>query len=146
MKKVIATALLGLLAAPAFAEGDVAAGEKTFKRCKACHSVVDDEGEVIVKGGKVGPNLFGVAGRTAGTYDGFKYSASMVEAGEGGLVWSAETLPQFASDPRKYLQEVTGDAKAKSKMTFKLKKGGEDVFAYLASLAPAAEDEAEASN
>lgn len=137
MKKVLATTLLGLLAAPAFAEGDVAAGEKLFKRCTACHSVIDDAGETIVKGGKVGPNLYGVAGRTAGTLDGFKYSASVVEAGEAGVVWTAETLPQFVKDPRGFLKEATGDSKAKTRMSFRLNKGGEDVFAYLESLAPA---------
>lgn len=137
MRLVLATAFLGFAAAPALAEGDAAAGEKLFKRCTSCHSVVDDAGETIVKGGKVGPNLYGVAGRTAGSVEGFKYSASLVEAGEGGLVWTAETLPVFVKDPRGYLKEVTGDSKAKSKMTFRLNKGGEDVFAYLESLAAA---------
>ncbi|WP_323785595.1 c-type cytochrome [Thalassovita sp.] len=140
MKKLLtATAVLATLAAPAFAEGDAAKGEKTFKKCKACHTIAADDGTVIMKGGKTGPNLYGVIGRTAGTYEGFKYGNSIVAAGEAGLVWDEENLAHFVADPNAYLKEVTGDGSAKSKMTYKLKKDGEDVAAYLASVAPAAE-------
>ncbi|WP_406646367.1 cytochrome C [Aliisedimentitalea scapharcae] len=139
MKKVIATALLGLLAAPVYAEGDAAKGEKGFKKCKSCHMIVSDDGEVILKGGKTGPNLYGVAGRTAGTTEGFKYGADIVAAGEGGLVWTAENFVAFTMSPKDFLKEATGNDKAKSKMTFKLKKGGEDIYAFLASVGPAVE-------
>ena len=44
MKLLVATAFVGLLAAPVFAEGDIAKGEKAFKKCKACHSVIDASG------------------------------------------------------------------------------------------------------
>ena len=40
------------------------------------------------------------------------------------------------ADPRAYLREYLDDSKAKSKMAFKLRKGGEDVAAYLASVGP----------
>ncbi|TDK51064.1 c-type cytochrome [Antarcticimicrobium luteum] len=143
MNRLIATAIVGLLASPALAEGDVAKGEKTFGKCKACHSIVSDAGETIVKGGKTGPNLFGVVGRTAGTYEDFRYGDDIVAAGEAGLVWDEETFDEYVKDPRKFLQEHLGDKGAKSKMTFKLKKGGDDVFAYLASLAPAPATEGE---
>ena len=43
----------------------------------------------------------------------------------------------YVVDPAKWLQEKTGDATTKSKMSFKLKEGGEDIAAYLASLNPA---------
>ncbi|MBE1285171.1 MAG: cytochrome C [Rhodobacteraceae bacterium] len=147
MKRVIATALLSLVTTPVLAEGDAAAGEKGFKKCRSCHMIVSPEGETIVKGGKTGPNLYGIAGRTAGTMDGYKYGASIVEAGESGLVWDEASFVAYATDPRKFLQEYTGDSKAKSKMTFKLKKGAEDIYAYLVSVgpevAPAAEEASE---
>ena len=58
--------LLGLtvaaLGAPAFA-GDPAAGEDTFKKCKACHSIIATDGTEIQKGGRTGPNLYGIIGR-----------------------------------------------------------------------------------
>ena len=143
MNRLIATAIVGLLATPALAEGDAAKGEKTFNKCKACHSIISDSGETIVKGGKTGPNLFGVIGRTAGTYEDFRYGDAIVAAGEAGLVWDEEQFNHYVKDPRKFLRETLEDKKAKSKMTFKLKKGGEDVYAYLVSIAPAPEPAAE---
>lgn len=144
---LIATATLAALATPAFAEGDIAAGEKAFKKCKSCHMVKADDGTMIMKGGKTGPNLYGVIGRPLGGAEGYKYGKSLVAAGESGLVWTEESLAAFVADPKAYLKEATGDSKAKSKMTFKLKKGGADVAAYLASVAPApAAEEAEAAS
>ena len=127
------TASLGLAAAPALA-ADAEAGEKLFSRCKACHMIVNGD-EVIQKGGKTGPNLYGVIGRQAGAEEGFRYKDSIVEAGEKGLVWTEELLADYVADPRKFLMTYLEDKRAKSGMTFKLKKGGEDVAAYLASVA-----------
>lgn len=143
MKPVLTAAILGLLAAPAFAEGDPAKGEKAFSRCKSCHTVTSDTGEAIIKGGKTGPNLWGVVGRTAGTYEGFKYGKDLVTAGEGGLVWDEASFSAFTTDPRGFLREHLDDSKAKTKMTFKLKKGAEDIFAFLAQHGPVVEETAE---
>lgn len=138
MKKlVVAAATLALTAGSAFAAGDVAAGEKTFKKCKSCHSIVDPDGNVIVKGGKTGPNLWGIVGSKAAEVEGFKFGASLQALGETDFVWTEEEIAKYVVDPKAYLQEVLGDPAAKSKMTFKLKKGGEDVAAWLASLNPA---------
>jgi cytochrome c len=105
------------------------------KRCKACHMIADGD-NVILKGGKTGPNLFGVVGRTAGTYDGFKYGDDTIAAGEQGLVWNEEEISTYLKDPRKYLRAYLSDKKAKSKMSFKLRKEDDRtaVSAYLASL------------
>ena len=50
------------------AMGDLAVGEKVFKKCAACHS--------IVKGGKnnIGPALYNVVGRQVGIKNDYKYS------------------------------------------------------------------------
>ncbi|WP_299426887.1 cytochrome C [uncultured Shimia sp.] len=142
MKFVVAAATAALLvASPATAEGDVEAGEKGFKKCKACHSVVNPDGEVLYKGGKTGPNLYGIVGRGVAAED-FKYGAGLLEAKDAGAVWTEEMLVAYVTDPKAWLGD-NGYA-TKSKMSFKLKKGGADVFAYLASLAPAVEAEAEA--
>jgi cytochrome c len=140
MRTLAITALTAILGMSSFAlaEGDVAKGENDFKKCKACHTIANGD-EVIFKGGKTGPNLYGVIGRTAGSVEGFRYSASMVAAGEGGLVWDEETLAAFVMDPKGYLKEVTGDSGAKTKMSFKLKKA-ENIAAYLASVSPEMED------
>ena len=148
MKTLLTAAALVALAAPAFAEGDVAKGEKAFKRCKACHTIANGD-DVIFKGGKTGPNLYGVVGRVAGTAEGFKYGKGLVEASEAEQVWTEEELAAYMTDAKAWLSDK-GYA-PKTKMTFKLKKGGEDVAAYLASVGPvveatdAAETEAEAT-
>ncbi|SMO80969.1 c-type cytochrome [Ruegeria faecimaris] len=134
MNRILATAIAGLLALPVYAEGDTEAGKKAFNKCKSCHLIADPDGEVIVKGGKTGPNLYGVAGRTAGTVEGFKYGDSIVEAGENGLVWDEATFVEYAQDPKAFLQSYLDQTSAKSKMTFKLKKGAEDVYAYIVSV------------
>jgi cytochrome c len=138
MKFTLIAALAAIgLSAPAFAEGDAAAGEKIFGKCKTCHSIVGDDGTVIQKGGKVGPNLYGVIGRPLGSYPDFKYGDGILAAGAKGLVWDQAMLAAYVVDPTKWLDENSGDPKAKSKMAFKLPKGGEDVAAYLASVKPA---------
>ena len=109
---------------------DAAAGEDVFnKRCKACHTIEAGKN-------KVGPSLFGVVDRQAGTIEGFKYSDSYVEAGKGGLKWTEDKIVEYLLDPKDYLREVTGDKKAKSKMVFKLKDetDRQDVAAYLATV------------
>ena len=131
---IIAAAAVLSLAAPAFAAGDATKGEADFKKCKACHSITADDGTEIQKGGKTGPNLYGVVGRAAGSVADFKYSEVMTEAGAKGLVWDEEKLTQYLPDPSKFLEETSGDAAGKSKMTFKLAKGAEDMAAYLATL------------
>ena len=135
MTRTFAAIIAISFAAPAFAEGDAAAGEKTFNKCKSCHMIVADDGTVIAKGGKTGPNLYGVIGRTAGTTD-FKYGKDIVAAGEAGLVWDTSNLAEYVVDPRDFLRTTLDDSKAKSRMSFRLKKGGEDVAAYLASVGP----------
>ena len=135
MKYLLAVASLAL-ATPAFA-GDPVAGEADYKRCKACHVITADDGTAIQKGSKIGPNLYGVIGRQIGALEGFSYGASIVAAGADGTVWDEAMLAAYAADPTAWLKEKTGDAGAKSKMSFKLKVGGEDIAAYLASVKPA---------
>ncbi len=76
---------------------DLAAGEKVFRQCQACHAAGDGAKH------KVGPNLNGVIGRTAGTAEGFKYSDAMIAKGEEGLVWNADVLTEFLAAPRDYV-------------------------------------------
>ncbi|EAQ23170.1 c-type cytochrome [Roseovarius sp. 217] len=126
MKTLLAaSATLVALSLPAFAAGDAAKGEKEFNKCKACHMIASDS-ETIVKGGKTGPNLYGVIGRAAGSVEDFKYSDGLAAKGADGLVWDEAELAAYVKDPSEYLG-------SRSKMTFKLAKGAEDVAAYLAT-------------
>ena len=73
---------------------DLAKGKKIFARCKACHTLEEGGPD------RIGPNLHGVFGRTAGTKEGFSYSKAMVAKGEEGLVWSEETLTEYLHKPK----------------------------------------------
>lgn len=124
-----AAALTMLAAVPARAAGDVAAGEKTFKKCEICHTATAGKTK------PTGPNLLGVVGRKAGTTD-FRYSDAMKKASEKGLIWDEKNLNAYLEDPHKFLGDYLGDPKAMNKMAFSLKnpKEREDVIAYLKSL------------
>lgn len=125
-----AFATLTAFAAPAFADASV--GEKEFNKCKSCHSIASAD-ETLVKGGKTGPNLYGVVGRTAGTVEGFSYGDDLVKAGEAGLVWDEAKLATYMEDPKAFLQDTLDDKAAKSRMTFKMRNKSADVAAYLAT-------------
>ena len=84
---------LGLAAAPAYADGDAAAGEKVFKKCKTCHTLEAGKN-------RVGPTLAGVFGRTAGTLEGFKFSKVMTES---GVVWDETTIAEYVADPKGFM-------------------------------------------
>lgn len=133
-KFILSAALLAAaLASPALA-GDAAAGEDTFKKCKACHSIIAPDGTEIQKGGKTGPNLYGIIGRGVAADPDYKYGDSILALGATGAVWDEASLATYTTDPTTYLQTALGDDAAKSKMSFKLAAGGEDVAAYLASV------------
>ena len=142
--KLTALAVLStVIAAPAFAAGDAEAGAKVFNKCQTCHVVANEAGEVLAgRNAKTGPNLYGIVGRTAGTYPEFAYGDSIVALGASGFAWTAEDLNAYLVDPAKFLKEKSGDDKARSKMVFKLgnEKERADVVAFLATFggAPAA--------
>jgi len=132
-KFILLAATVALLGAPAFA-ADPAAGEDVFKKCKTCHSVIAPDGTEIQKGGRTGPNLYGIIGRQVAADPDFAYGDSIAALGATGAVWDAASLAAYVADPAAYLKTSLGDDGAKSKMSFKLASGGEDVAAYLASV------------
>lgn len=142
MRFATAAVITAFAAAPAFAaghaSGDAAAGESAFNQCKACHSIVAEDGTEIVKGGKTGPNLWGLPGRTAGTYEDFRYKDSIVAAGEKGLAWDEEHFVSYVQDPNAFLKEYLEDDKARSGMAFKVRKEEDaaNIWAYIASVSP----------
>ena len=75
--------------------GDVASGEKIFKKCAACHS--------IIKGGKnnIGPALYNVVGRKIGGVSDYKYSKALIEYGKE---WNFEELNGFLIKPAKWIK------------------------------------------
>ena len=77
------------------AMGDIATGEKVFKKCAACHS--------IIKGGKnaIGPGLYNVVGRKVGGVEDYKYSKALVAYDKE---WTFEELNGFLKKPAKYIK------------------------------------------
>ena len=75
--------------------GDLATGEKVFKKCAACHS--------IVKGGKnnIGPALYNVVGRKIGVIEDYKYSKALVAYDKN---WTFEELNGFLIKPAKWIK------------------------------------------
>lgn len=120
------------LASPAFA-GDPAKGEADFKKCKSCHAIIAPDGTEIQKGGKTGPNLWGVIGKPVASNPDFKYGAGILAAQAAGAVWDEAAIATYVADPAAWVKATSGDDKAKSKMTFKLTAGQEDMAAYLAT-------------
>lgn len=135
--KIAIVSLALFAAAPAFAQ-DASVGENEFKKCKACHMIQDGSGEDIVKGGKIGPNLWNSVGRKLAAQEDYRYSDSMIAAAEEhpDFLWTEEELAAYITDPSAWLAEKTGDSKAKSKMTYKARDKQADVAAYLASVSP----------
>ena len=77
------------------ASASVADGEKAFKKCAACHT--------ISKGGsnKIGPALWGVLGRQAGSISDYKYSKAMTAYGKS---WSFEEMNGFLTKPKEWIK------------------------------------------
>jgi cytochrome c len=85
--------VLTFSAGTTLAAADTAAGEAVFKKCRACHSVIEGKK-------KIGPSLYGVVGRKPASVEGYKYSASMQAFGATGAVWDAATLNTYLTKPR----------------------------------------------
>ena len=77
------------------AMGDISIGEKVFKKCAACHS--------IIKGGKnnIGPALYNVVGRKIGAVNDYKYSKALSEYGKE---WTFEELNGYLIKPAKWIK------------------------------------------
>jgi cytochrome c len=116
LRILFSVAVLGLVSSAALAEGDPANGEKVFRKCAACHTV--EEGK-----NKIGPSLYGVIGRPAGSIEGFKYSDAMMES---GIVWDETILNEYLAAPKTVVP--------KGRMAFaglKKEEDRADVIAYL---------------
>src|SRR3954449_2476497 len=70
---------------------DVAAGEKLFLQCRACHQVGDTARNAV------GPVLNGLFGRKAGMVEGFTYSPANKNS---GLTWDEATFREYIKDPK----------------------------------------------
>ena len=77
------------------AMGDLVHGEKVFKKCSACHMIASDGKNMI------GPNLWNVIGRQAGSVSDYKYSKAMVAYAKQ---WSFEEMNSYLIKPQAYVK------------------------------------------
>ena len=77
------------------AMGDLAHGEKVFKKCSACH-VVDKGGE-----NKIGPALYGVLGRKVAAIESYKYSSAMAAYDKE---WTFEEMNGYLKKPQAWIK------------------------------------------
>ncbi|XP_043508006.1 cytochrome c-1-like [Frieseomelitta varia] len=101
--------------------GDPTRGKTLFLRmCVMCHTYNKDERH------KIGPNLFGVVGRTCGTTSGFNYTEPMKKK---GVVWDEKNLNEYLEFPRQFIPGT--------KMVFngiKKAEDRQDIIAFLLTL------------
>ena len=118
MTTAMVTIMAGFLVVASLVQaGDIDAGAKVFKKCKACHWADKEKN-------KTGPHLVGIIGRTAGSLESYKKYSKAMKA--SGIVWDETTLTDYLRAPKKYLKGT--------KMAFAgLKKDAdiENVIAYL---------------
>ncbi len=92
-------------------------GRRIFTRCRACHT--------LNEGGrhKVGPNLWEIIGRKAGSAEGYAYSNAMITS---NIIWTEENISAYLENPAIYLP--------KNKMSFvglRKKTEREAIIAYI---------------
>ena len=97
-----------------FASTSAAEGAKVFKKCAACHSIAEGGAN------KIGPALWGVLGRTAGSVPEYKYSKAMASHGKN---WSFEEMNGFLIKPKDWIKGT--------KMSFAGLKKAEDRAAVI---------------
>ena len=78
-----------------FASTSVDDGAKVFKKCTACHSIAQGGGN------KIGPTLWGVLGRKAGSISDYKYSKAMAAHGK---TWSFDEMNSFLIKPKDWIK------------------------------------------
>jgi cytochrome c len=91
------TDLSGLPAA--YQDANPTAGARVWFLCAACHQIVDGTAHAV------GPDLYGIFGKTAGTNDTFPlYSPALKES---GIVWTPEEIDTWITNPRDVLPTTT---------------------------------------
>jgi len=78
-----------------FASTNAAEGAKVFKKCAACHSITEGGAN------KIGPALWGVLGRAAGSVADYKYSKALAAHGKN---WSFEEMNGFLLKPKDWIK------------------------------------------
>jgi cytochrome c len=123
MKAIVAMAALAVAMTLNAAQAqDVAAGERSFAKCRICHRIGEGAKSLV------GPELNGLDGRKAGSVPDYSYSDANKNS---GIVWNETTFKDYIKDPRAKIP--------KTKMVFpgiKDEKEQNDLWAYLKQFGP----------
>ncbi len=92
MPAIARLALLCALVAPlpAFSQ-DIAAGERSWNKCRACHQIGEGAKNLV------GPQLNGLIGRHSGSVEGYSYSAANKNS---GITWDEAVFAEYIKDPK----------------------------------------------
>lgn len=104
--------------------GDADRGKRLFVQCQACHSVQEGRNGI-------GPTLYDIVGRQAGSIEGVRYSDANAQA---DIEWTEDALFAFMENPRDYMPGT--------RMVFvgvKREQDRADIVAYLKSVSPSAQ-------
>ena len=127
----IAIFAASILGSPAVA-GDLEKGKTTFVKCGICHAVEKDVS-------KIGPSLYGVFGRKAGSLESFPNYSDAIKSTD--IVWGDDTIRELLKAPRTYIPGT--------KMIFIGIKSDEEIdnlLAYLKTVTGAETSAAETSD
>ncbi|MEM9739134.1 MAG: cytochrome c family protein [Pseudomonadota bacterium] len=77
--------------------GDPAAGRRVFTKCMSCHVVAEGQN-------RVGPSLYGIIGREAGSIEGFRYSSANSDS---GITWTEPVMFAYLEKPQEFIRGTT---------------------------------------
>ncbi len=134
-KKVEQMKLLALIALVFGSAGAALANDPQWPDCRTCHQVQAPDGTVLARGGRAGPNLYGVAGRPLAGDAGFRlYSDGLLAAAQTGARWTEGNFNAYLAGPDQFVQNLTGNAAFESGMHVALRGDGSALYQWLQDL------------
>jgi cytochrome c len=120
----------------ALGAGPALSDEARWRDCRTCHSVEAPDGTVLARGGRSGPNLFGIANRPLAADSGFRfYSDDLRAAAATGARWTEQNFVTYLASPDEFLRNITSNSGAQSGMHVELRSGSRELYQWLRELA-----------